>query len=293
MALAVGAPLAVAGIGCHRTMPAPAPGGAHMVHSPDFLRLAEPRPQLLMLGTFHFSNPGLDVHKNTHAMNVLAPERQREIEHLVRGLARFEPTRIAVEVPPNRQRWLDSLYGAYRAGRYTLGSNEVFQLAFRLAAILGHDRVYAIDAPEREYTPEITSQLLAARAHELGQDSLLHSPWRARYEARYQWEDSLEAALPLADFLRLLNDPQRVNDGHGSYLVGTFRIGADTSFEGADAATAWYNRNLRTFANIQRIPVTPNDRILLIIGAGHLPILQFVARASPEFRLVSVDSYLR
>jgi Family of unknown function (DUF5694) len=34
------------------------------------------------------------------------------------------------------------------------------------------------------------------------------------------------------------------------------------------------------------------DRILLIIGAGHLPILRFLAQSSPEYRLTEPVEFL-
>jgi len=49
-----------------------------------------------------------------------------------------------------------------------------------------------------------------------------------------------------------------------------------------DDATQWYTRNLRIFSNLQHLTTSASDRILLIIGAGHLPILRFPAQSSRE-----------
>lgn len=54
-----------------------------------------------------------------------------------------------------------------------------------------------------------------------------------------------------------------------------------------------YDRNLRIFRNLQRLTSSPEERILLVIGAGHLPILQFVASTSPEYELMDVRDYQR
>jgi hypothetical protein len=56
--------------------------------------------------------------------------------------------------------------------------------------------------------------------------------------------------------------------------------------------TAWYNRNLRIFRNLQRITDGPDERLLLLIGGGHVPILRHCAQASPEYELVEVTEYL-
>jgi pheromone shutdown protein TraB len=63
-------------------------------------------------------------------------------------------------------------------------------------------------------------------------------------------------------------------------------------YPGVDAKTAWYNRNLRIFANLQRITDRTDERILVIIGAGHVPILRHTVQASPEYALVEVADVL-
>jgi hypothetical protein len=58
---------------------------------------------------------------------------------------------------------------------------------------------------------------------------------------------------------------------------------------GADLGAAWYARNLRIFRNLQRLGECPEERVLLFIGAGHVPLLRFVAQASPEHERVEVE----
>ena len=60
-----------------------------------------------------------------------------------------------------------------------------------------------------------------------------------------------------------------------------------------DMQTAWYNRNLRIFQNLQRITEGPGERILLVIGAGHVPIIRHAVISSPEYELVEVDQLIR
>ena len=80
--------------------------------------------------------------------------------------------------------------------------------------------------------------------------------------------------------------------GMGMYLVDYFKLGIGDELPGVDWVTVWYSRNLRIFANLQRITETPDERILLIIGAGHLSILRHCVLASPEYDLVEVHDYL-
>ncbi|MEP6551256.1 MAG: DUF5694 domain-containing protein [Gemmatimonadales bacterium] len=43
----------------------------------------------------------------------------------------------------------------------------------------------------------------------------------------------------------------------------------------------------------QQLTSSTRGRILVIVGAGHLPILRFLAQSSPEHRLIEVSDYLK
>lgn len=243
---------------------------------------------LLLLGVFHFRYPGQDVHSATVRVDVLSPERQREVLDVVERLAAFRPTKIAVEVSPDRQASLDSTYQAYLAGRHVLTADETQQLGFRLAQRLGHARLYAVDAqPSAAFAP-IFQQV---EANEAALDTV-DGIRRQHFIAGYTRDDSLSARQTLREHLRYLNAPDHVRQDHGSYSVGWFKLEGADGYLGADFRTAWYNRNLRIFRNLQRLTSSSDDRVLLIIGAGHLPILGFVAASSPEFRLADLERYL-
>ncbi len=96
----------------------------------------------------------------------------------------------------------------------------------------------------------------------------------------------------LREILLDANSERNIQLGHGAYLVDWFKIGAGNDYPGVDRVTGWYNRNLRIFANLQRITEQLDERILLIIGAGHLPILHHTTLTSPEYELVQVHEYL-
>ena len=258
---------------------------------PDYVDGGRPAAQLLILGVFHFANPGLDTYKQQFGIDMLAPEHQRDIVDVAAALERFRPTRVAVEQDLDQQQRLDSLYAEYVAGRYVLKSNEIYQLGFRIAKELGLPRVYAVDANGRRYA-EMTQAAYRAHVDSLGQLDRLHTVWDERFTRLYRYDDSLKTATHLGPYLRYLNDPERIRIGHGHYLVSDFTVGNGEDYLGPDGATAWYNRNLRIFNNLQRITESPSDRILLIVGAGHLPILRFLAQASPEYRFVDPRDYL-
>lgn len=243
---------------------------------------------LLLVGTFHLGYPGKDVHQAAVRVEVLSPERQREVADVVERLAAFRPTKIAVEVPPGRQAALDSTYQAYLAGHHVLTADETQQLGFRLAQRLGHARLYAVDAqPSAAFAP-IFQQV---DSNEAALDTV-DGRWRQYFKTLYTRDDSLSARQTLREHLRYLNAPDHVRRDHGAYSVGWFKLEGADGYLGADFRAAWYDRNLRIFRNLQRLTGSGGERVLLIIGAGHLPILRFVATTSPEFQLADVERYL-
>jgi hypothetical protein len=102
--------------------------------------------KIMILGTYHMDNPGLDA-INTNADDVLLPKRQNEIAELVEKLARFNPTKIVIEAPFSAKASWDNAYKKYVAGELKLGRNEIYQIGFRLAKRLNHQSIYPVDYP--------------------------------------------------------------------------------------------------------------------------------------------------
>lgn len=253
-------------------------------------RLEAPRAKLVAVGTFHFRDAGLDEYKPQHQMNVLSERRQREIEGIVKGLAAFAPTKVAVEWPKSMQAKTDEIYARYLRGELDSEPEEVYQLGFRLARRLRHERVHAIDVKGRHYEPRIDR---GAEASRLGIEHLMDSPWYETFEAASAWEDKIKIETDLRDYLLYLNAPQRIVAGHGIYLVGGFKVVQGDAYPGPDFTSGWwYNRNLRIFANLLQLVESSDERIVLVIGSGHLPILYHAAEASPEIEWVELAEVL-
>lgn len=242
---------------------------------------AEP-VEVLVLGVYHFANPGLDVVK-TEIADVLSPARQAEILEVAEALASYRPTRIAVEHDPSSAARLDSLYREYRAGRHELSRNETEQLGFRLAARFGHPGVYPIDH-EGEFP--FGALLEYAETHDPEFLTFVREE-RARLEAE---ENRLQRENTVGEILRHDNEPEELAGSHAVYLRFA-RVGAGDTYVGAELLSRWYERNIHIFTNLQRLG-EPGDRILVIIGAGHAPILRELISSDPEMRLVDPLDYL-
>jgi hypothetical protein len=245
----------------------------------------EKRAEVLLLGTFHFSYLGLDAHQTPDSLqvDVLSKQKQREIEEVVSILQKFKPTRIAVEVLPERQAVIDSLFLKYKEGQLRERRGETFQLGFRLAKNLNHTKVYCIDAKPFVKTLYEMDTLLAKK-YNLDKDKVF-ARLDSMYEDFYTYDYVLQKSMSLKDYLLLINSDTYLKYDHGRYLTYT-RNGTNLEPIGADGfISKWFNRNVRIFSNIQRLADDPSERILVIIGGAHVPMLQFLIQSSQELRL--------
>ena len=109
----------------------------------------------------------------------------------------------------------------------------------------------------------------------------------------YSKEDVYQSKGILAQ-LKASNNMQHHEKNLGNYLISIFKFETkEYPYYGADFTTGWwFNRNLRIFRNIQRINATPEDRILVIYGSGHMNLLNIFFEASPEYQLLKINDYL-
>ena len=66
------------------------------------------KTEVLLVGVFHFNNPGLDVAK-FKVDDMLGEKRQREILEIRKALVEFGPDAIFTEVNLDAAKWLDKL----------------------------------------------------------------------------------------------------------------------------------------------------------------------------------------
>lgn len=238
--------------------------------------------RVMILGTYHFANPGFDV-VQVEVADILSPEKQTEVEGVVEALAAFQPTKVAVEVRPPSVPAMDSLYAAYRDGRHTLSRNEVQQLGFRLGDRFDLPRLHAIDH-EGRFPFEAVMQYAQEHDPEFVQWVDVTLGAIEEESNRRQIENTL------AEILHQENDPARIAEGHGHYLIMS-GVGAGDTYVGADLLAAWYERNIRTFADLRAL-AGPGDRVLVIFGGGHAAILREFVIGDPGMELVEPNEYL-
>jgi hypothetical protein len=253
----------------------------------DFLNAAGVQPaKVMLLGTFHFAYQNLDVHKTEkkNMRNIFSEKSQKELQQVLNVLRAYNPTRIYLE--SDDQHWLDSCYAACAATTFTTQPNERVQIGLRLAKELKLAKVYGVDAGELINEWNNADSVLLVKM--LGSDSVAdkqHADLLNRvYNKYYSYNDSINANAPLLNAFISLDDPRNLQLNHGAYISNYFNT---LSNYGPDfLSTWWVNRNLRIFNNVLLTKPTGNDRILLLFGAGHVPLLKQCFESSPDFEYV-------
>ena len=244
------------------------------------------RAKVLVVGTFHFDYPDSDAHKTNEKdkLDVLKEPKKSELKELIEYIKSFQPNKIAIEA--------DSSWSAthklnqYKEGKFRNDRDERVQLGMRIAHELSIDTLYAIDAwsmaqdiqkRDSVYTNELWKDY----------DLIGNSSEEAAAKNWLKYEDSLKNKLSLLEYFKRMNSAEFHKYGYGIYLQGDFKLG---QYKGADIISYWwYNRNARIFRNLQEVITSTNDRVLVIFGNGHAPLLRHLISSSPEMEFVEFD----
>ena len=244
---------------------------------------------VMVLGTYHFANPGHDEH-NVAAESVLTPARQAELAALAARLAAFCPTKVMVEMESSAADLSLPSYTAFDPASLLEAPNEIDQIGFRLARLMGHSAVYGVDVQagpgEEDYFP-IDAVRAAARAQ--GQEAILER-LNAPIADWVRWFNAQQARLSIQALLALVNG--RDYPGGQDFYYGMLPIGDVAGQAGARLNARWYERNARIFAKLIHA-AQPGDRIVLVYGAGHNYWLRHFVDETPGYRGVDPLPYLR
>ena len=240
------------------------------------------RAEVLVLGVYHMANPGRDVF-NMQVDDVRSPRRQEEIAELIAVLRKFNPTRIAVE--HDSQERLNERFRQYLASNYALTANEIDQLGLRLAKELGDTAVHAVDADGDFPLPRLIKYAKAT-----GQSASLDS-LMAQIGARVRAQNEYLKTHTVLQTLRSMNADENVAQDVGAYYL-LARYGEPWDYPGPDLLAEWYRRNIRIYNNVMKLVTTPEDRVLVIYGAGHLGWLRQAFAANPMLRLRTLEEFV-
>jgi len=267
------------------------------ISNPDIF-IGEHQAQVMILGVFHFSNPGLDTYKPKYEVDIFSDKRQDELKDLIKKIALYKPTKILFE--GNRvlnDSVYNVIYSRYLKDESVIENriNEIYQIGFRLAKKMNHDNVFASDAKADWFGAELDWDNYDDIAYLKAKGQYIKS---YRYEKQYDkinlYDDSLKTVTTLTEYFINDNDPKTALKSHQQYLTGTILEGAGDNYIGADAVAKWYRRNVRIFSNVYDITdFNKEERILMIYGSGHVWQLRQFFKDSPDFEYVEVNKYLK
>jgi hypothetical protein len=239
-------------------------------------------PEILVLGTYHMSNPGHDI-ANMEADDVLLPKRQQEISQLIEVLKKFQPTKIAIEAQVGSKRVAQE-YADYVAGKYTLSRNETNQIGYRLAKELGHQAVYPVDFDgDFPWLRVINYAKANGRMDKV--DAML-----AATNASVKEDGDFLRSHSVLEMLERMNSDARAARDFGWYYE-CVRFGEPYEYAGPDLLAAWYQRNIRIYNNVVKLIESPSDRILVIYGNGHLGWLRENITNDPNVKLRKLNDF--
>lgn len=261
------------------------------------------KTDIMLLGSDHLRQ----LYKSDKpSTDVLLPEPQRAISAFANLVLPYKPDLIMVEVLPEKQTQIDSLYALYVNDKLKLdqlddGRSEVYQIAFRLGKQLGLTRIHCVNAPGG------TSQSILDN----GENINLYKEEGAALRAMVV--DKVKAVqdgkLSLTNYLTFINQPETYNGVYRLRYItparvrnGTFKnpdamvdtAFIDPTYIGAELISVFKNRDYKIYSNLVTTQLkTKAKRALLLIGAAHLGSLRSILRDDAEYNLVDPMGYLR
>ena len=243
--------------------------------------------EVLLLGTYHFGNPGQDVN-NMEVDDVTSARRQMELDRLADALARFQPNVVAVERVGEAPDYRDPVFPRFDDAMLAEIRDERVQIGYRLAREAGVERVYAVDEQpsdgERDYFPYGDIQAFLEARDRGDELTTLSAPTQAAM-AEFA---KIEPHLSIAELLMQINGD--LFEG-GRFYQTMLLYGEGEDQPGPELLAGWFERNAKIFNKLAQV-TRPGDRVVMIYGAGHLHWLRTMIEDAPGYELVDPRPYL-
>lgn len=260
------------------------------------LVLAQQKVKVILLGTYHFNNPGNDMIK-VKDRNILSKESQADLDHIVDKInaSVYRPDQIFVESNFNEKAKLNAHYQSYlkneyhkftdtikreRRKRYYV-EGETFQLGFRLAKKLKHNLLYPIDS------------LIEMRFDILMKEVNSNPSLKKELdEISVSLSDDCLSKKNLSEIFLCLNQKSNLDNNMSFYISFANKMIIGKDYFGPNLVADWYKRNLVMYSHIQN-QLTPDTKsILVLVGTGHAAIFRQFFELDKRFELVDLTNVL-
>lgn len=242
--------------------------------------------QILLIGTFHFANPGNDIAK-IKTFDVMSEKSQKELESISDKIKKFGPDKIFVEWKFTKQDDLDKFYNKNTDSLLRKDANEITQLAIRTAKKMNHKKIYGIDYRNRfSYDSLMISMKKADQKDLMDRTSELMERFQNDQNERI-------SKSTLTELVLYFNRKEADKDNLQWYLEVANRTGNPDDFTGPSLVANWYKRNLYMYSLIQKLTESKDDKIMVLLGAGHAAMLREFIKNDATFELVELATVLK
>jgi len=266
------------------------------INSKHELSSAKPsdKTKVLNFGTFHF---GYTPDATKTEFDEENKELQKEVREISKMIAKFKPTIICIENLPKNNNEINTAYHKFLNNSLELNTKygESSMIGFDVGKISGVKKVYGIDN-RMDYNYNIGNYIESEPKLKNSIDSKAYLEYIKTPFKDYPKLSELNKnydKLSLIDKLKFINHPKVLDYAININADVLFYVGINDGFEGADEAVKFYHRNMKIYSNLNRIPMTKDDRIFILMGSAHTAFLREFINRSSKFEMVNTFDYLK
>ncbi len=232
---------------------------------------------VLNLGTFHM---GGTSDKNKIEFDPGAKKNIENCRAIAARVAEFNPNVLALEYTPSKNSFVRSQYRQYLNDQNVQFDfvSEIHLIAFEVGRLCEVQRIYGIDH-RLSYDYEF------ADSNKNRVDVAFYREFQDRYQELFPIAKKVTSTTDLREKLRLMNSTEYYDFMIMVNADILTHYGGKSSYEGADQAAKFYQRNLRMYANFNKLPLAQNDRVFLMMGAAHSAYFHGFLKRNPKYGL--------
>ena len=163
-----------------------------------------------------------------------------------------------------------------------------FQLAFRAAVLLDHERVYAIDYLETSFPFDSMMQAM----EQAGQEDLQAELGALIETFTSGFDNMINEGKSLCEIYVYMNAEAMRNVDRSFYTGLSTRAGTKGDFTGAYLAAEWYRRNLYMWSTMLKGIDGDDERVMALIGAGHVSLIGRFLDNEPDWKAADLQQVL-
>jgi len=238
---------------------------------------AQEKIKVILLGTYHFNNPGNDMIKSKER-NILSKESQQDLDIIVKKIyaSNYSPDQIFVESSFNKKKQLNTNYQSYLNNKYHEFTDTIKNARMK-----------------RYYTEGPIDSMIEMRFDILLKEVNSNPELKKEFdEINKSLSDDCLEEKDLSKVFLCLNQKSKLDNNLGFYFSFANKIMIGKDYFGARLVTDWYKRNLVMYSNIQNQLKPDTKTIFILVGTGHAAIFRTFFEMDKSFELVDLTKIL-